>query len=234
MNDCGYCLLCTSPCATDIALCTACRELLPRVHCPCPRCAVRLPPSLPPGSECGACQIKAPAFDRCHALSPYAFPMPELISWFKFKGLLSSGAALASLLGAQLSPHWESHRPDALIPVPLHPARLRTRGFNQSLELARRLASPLRLHVEPELCLRRRNTPAQKGLDARERAKNLRGAFQVKDPPTHWQYVVLVDDVVTTMTTVNEITRLLKQKGIPRVEVACLARVEAGRIRTDT
>ncbi|MCP5344975.1 MAG: ComF family protein [Pseudomonadales bacterium] len=234
MNDCGYCLLCASPCATDIALCTACRDGLPRIHQPCPRCAIPLPPSLPPGSMCGSCQIKAPAFDRCHALCPYVFPLPELISRFKFQGLFSSGAALASLLGTQLLPHWKIHRPDALIPVPLHPARLRTRGFNQSLELARRLASSLRLHVEPGLCLRMRNTPAQKGLDATERAKNLRGAFQIKDPPVRWQYVVLVDDVVTTMTTVNEIAALLKQKGILRVEVACLARVEAGRIRTDT
>lgn len=234
MDGCGVCLLCADTCPLDMSLCAACRACLPRLLHHCPQCGIGLNTPLPKGSICGACLRRPPAFDRCLALGAYTSPLPELIARFKFQGVLSSGKALARLLLAELASQWDTRLPDALIPVPLHPSRLRARGFNQSLELARELARPLGIPLDMSLCHRKRSTPPQKGLSARERAVNLRGAFVLDGPPCHWRHVALVDDVVTTMATVNEIASLLKKAGIERVEVVCLARVGIDGIRTGT
>lgn len=234
MNGCGVCLLCADTCPLDMSLCLACRDCLPRLLHYCPQCSIGMNTALPQGSLCGACLRKPPSFDRCVALGAYDFPLTELIARFKFQGVLSGGKALARLLLAELNLHWDKRVPDVLIPVPLHPSRLRARGFNQSIEVARELSRPLGIPLDVSLCRRQRRTPPQKGLNAHERSINLRGAFMLGALPDHWKHVALVDDVVTTMTTVNEIAKLLKKAGIDRVDVVCLARVGTDGIRTDT
>lgn len=114
-------------------------------------------------------------------------------------------------------------RPDAIVPVPLHPRRLRERGYNQSLELARRLGRRLGLAVDHRCCARVRATPPQAALDRRARAANIRGAFRTRGPLTG-RHLVLLDDVVTTGSTVAELTRTLQAAGCAEIEVWTLAR----------
>jgi ComF family protein len=107
--------------------------------------------------------------------------------------------------------------------VPLHPGRLRERGFNQSHLLARHLAATLKIHYADKLLVRHRATQTQSQLDARQRHRNVRKAFQLTQDLGD-QHIVLIDDVVTTGATVNEISRLLKSQGAAHVEVWCIAR----------
>jgi ComF family protein len=134
--------------------------------------------------------------------------------------------AYARLLGALLARWVEAAAPplpQLVIPVPLHRQRLRERGFNQALEIARAPARRLGLELGHRYAWRQRATSPQSGLDAAERRRNLRGAFQVRLPPgvTH---LAVVDDVVTTGYTVSELTRTLKQAGAHRVDVWAVAR----------
>ena len=112
---------------------------------------------------------------------------------------------------------------DCLLPVPLHKRRLRKRGFNQSSELVRTLAIGLRIPVVLEGVDRVRQTESQTGLDARQRVRNIRGAFSLV-PGFNYEHVLIIDDVVTTGSTVNELARLLKKNGVKRVGVLSLAR----------
>lgn len=220
----GACLLCAQISSDEIALCPACQGALPRMGDCCARCAIALP-AITLNGLCGNCLFDPPAFDHCFSLGPYEYPLRELISRFKFQGSFSCGAALAQLLAMQLEPHWQTQCPTLLLPVPLHPSRLRGRGFNQSGELARILARHFPTQMTQTLCQRIRATPSQKGLSAQERASNLRGAFSIGEWKPAWRHVAIVDDVVTTMSTVNEIARLLKKRGAERVDVVSLARV---------
>ncbi len=122
---------------------------------------------------------------------------------------------------ARRATDWE--RPDCLVPVPLHPTRYRQRGFNQSLEIARFVATRQRIPLRPELCRRTRATPPQRHLNARERHRNLRGAFTATTA-VRGLNVAVIDDVMTTGATVGEVAETLKRAGAGRVEVWVLAR----------
>jgi ComF family protein len=113
--------------------------------------------------------------------------------------------------------------PEALIPVPLHPNRLRERGFNQALELARPIASQLNIPLAADLCRRVRATPNQTQLAANKRRSNVRRAFEIKTQklPGH---VAIIDDVITTGSTVEELAYRLNRAGVKQVEVWSLAR----------
>ena len=126
-----------------------------------------------------------------------------------------------AVLAAALAPRVEP-LPARLVPVPLHRNRLRRRGYNQAVELARPLGRALGLPVAPRLCRRQRPTPAQAELTGSDRRRNVRGAFAVAAPvPRH---VAIVDDVVTTGSTVGELARVLRRAGAERVEVWAVAR----------
>jgi len=113
--------------------------------------------------------------------------------------------------------------PQVLIPVPLHPSRLGERGYNQALEIARVLARELALPIDNHVCERVAATAPQAGLDEHARRRNIRGAFAVRGP-FHWSHVVILDDVVTTGSTVAELARVLRGAGARRVEVWAAAR----------
>jgi len=119
--------------------------------------------------------------------------------------------------------------PQALIPVPLHADRLRERGYNQALELARPLARRFAIPLRDDVLARTRTTPAQSNLDAIERRKNLRGAFSVVEGATLPAHVAVVDDVMTTGATLHECTRTLLRAGVARVDVWALARAPKPR-----
>ena len=113
--------------------------------------------------------------------------------------------------------------PDAIVPVPLSSKRLRQRGFNQSIEIARPLAQRWAIPVDTGSVKRIRNTQPQTGLDRKQRRKNIRGAFEIVRNPDV-QHVAIIDDVVTTTSTVNELSRVLKTAGVKRVDVWSIAR----------
>ncbi len=202
--------------ATEI--CGMCLQDLPAINTACAQCGLPLEVN----AVCGQCLITHPPFHRCVGLFHYTYPLDTLIKAFKFKGQLALGFHLGALM-AKLLTRRGLDRPECLIPVPLHWARLFSRGYNQSLELARPISQMLDLPLDYRYCKRTRFTTPQANLAAHLRQRNIKGAFAVnKDIP--YQHVALVDDVVTTGSTVTELTRQLLEAGVKRVDVWALAR----------
>ena len=214
------CLLCGAPGHEELDLCPGCLGDLRRNHPACPRCALPLPTDAPAGIPCGRCQRRPPPYDRCLAPFLYASPLDGLITDLKYGGRLAAARVLGALLAREMD---AEGLPDLLVPVPLHPRRLRERGFNQALEVARVLASEKGLRLDPRVCARVRDTPHQTGLDARTRRRNLRGAF-VAAPRVRGLRLALVDDVVTTGATAEALAQTCRRAGVARVEVWALAR----------
>ena len=216
-----HCLLCGAPGAEGLDLCVDCAAELPRnTHC-CARCA--LPLALP-AALCGRCQRHAPLWDAAWAPFRYGWPLDRLEARYKFSADLAAGRTLSTL--------WQRERralalPEALLVVPLHRARLRQRGYNQALELARPMASAMRVPLRADALRRVRPTHAQTELDARARRRNVRGAFAVTPGVALPKHVAVLDDVMTTGATLAECTRVLKRAGVQRVDVWALARASA-------
>lgn len=192
----------------------------------CPRCGEPFDSPLAltysPGHQCRACREKPPRFDR--ALSPYRYEgvIEQAIHLFKYRRRDTLAAPLADLMLV-----WADRLPpvDLVMPVPLHPARLRVREFNQSLLLADRIARRLGLPLSFEHLERTRPTRPQTELDRKDRARNVRRAFAVRDPDgLKGRRVLLVDDVLTTGATVNDCARALRRAGADSVAVLTLAR----------
>ncbi len=218
----GRCVLCGASSARELDLCRACETELPWNRTPCPRCALPLPPGTPAGMLCGECLDKPPQFDAARIPFVYAYPLDRLLQRLKFSGRLAHARILGERMAAHLSGDGQP-RPDALVPIPLHATRLRERGFDQAAELARPIAQRLGVPLDRELVRRTRATRVQSRLDARERRRNVRGAFSViRPPPPH---VAILDDVVTTASTAGELARSLKRAGCERVELWACARV---------
>jgi ComF family protein len=213
------CYLCGGA-SGNAPLCAACIRELPQPdpQC-CPRCA--LPTVL--GKTCGACLRHQPNFDRVLTAFIYDFPVDRLIQGLKYGGEL----ALADWLGARLLALANTCPADLVVPLPLHPLRLRERGFNQALELARPLARA-GFTINAAICSRTRATPAQAGLALRRRIANLRGAFACHGD-LGGQHVLLVDDVMTSGATLNECARTLKLHGAATVTALVVARTLPGR-----
>ncbi len=216
------CVLCGAPGEGGLDLCSGCRADLPLNRHACPGCALPLPAAALPGTRCGACQRKAPPFDACIAPYRYEGAMPYLLTGLKFHARMSHARLLGGLLLSALS-GVDSGLPEALIPVPLHRRRLGERGFNQALEIARIPARGLGIPLALDLCERWRATAAHSALDASSRKRDIRGAFRLASVPDY-RYLVLVDDVITTGSTVAELARVFKRAGVRRVEVWAVAR----------
>ena len=203
----GSCYLCRG--AADGVLCVHCDADLPRLGSAlCPRCAL----DSPAGALCGRCLTQPPHYDATVAALGYRFPADVLVHGLKFRGEL----ALAPLLGKLLAKCVPAEGAPWLIPVPLSAQRLRSRGFNQSLEIARHVARATGAKLAPELCERTRDTPAQLGLPLSERTKNVAGAFRCRRL-VEGASIALVDDVMTTGATLDEIAATLKRAGAARV-----------------
>jgi len=217
------CLFCQAPEQTT-TVCAACLHDLPWLINACWSCAQPLTTSQAPPNYCGRCLQKSPAFDRTLALFHYQKPITYLISALKFNKKLAYAKFLGDLLAEHLPKHYENDSlPECLIPLPLHPARTRQRGFNQSFLLAHRIAKHLKLAINTTACQRIKNTTTQRGLNSQQRQKNMRQAFSIA-PNFAAKHVVIIDDVVTTGSTVHALSRLLKQRGVQRVDVWSVAR----------
>ena len=175
-----------------------------------------------PDLACGQCQQRQPAYDKLTSLFAYRGAARYMIHQLKYQQQMAHARLLGSLLARHL--HKQQHRlPDCIIPVPLHPRRLRQRGFNQSFEIARPISHQLNIPIQGNCCSRIRDTPSQSSLNARQRRSNLRKAFACSGlaGATH---VAIVDDVVTTGATVEALAKLLRQHGAQQIEVWTVAR----------
>ena len=220
-----YCGLCDLH-AGGAAICPSCLDELPRICHPCGRCASPMPAALPEHVECGICQRDGRAFDRAYAPLEYGYPIDRAIKAFKF----GKRQELAPMLAAIVLPWLEDHRDnvDALVPVPLHRWRHARRGFNQAHEIARELRKATSLPIDLRT-IRRRQTKPQPGLHLDERHRNLAGAFRVRGA-LRCRRPLIVDDVMTTGATVNELAITLLEAGADTVSVLAIARAAPPKI----
>lgn len=145
-------------------------------------------------------------------------PLSQIIHHFKYDRRAAHAAGLASRMAAQLISYPWIKRIDLIIPVPLHPSRRRSRGYNQSLLLAEQLGNMFGIQVVSEVVVRIRDTQSQTKLNQEQRQKNVAGAFQVRDPERlTGKSVLVVDDVITTGATINECLKILKKGGVREV-----------------
>lgn len=217
----GSCLLCEAATRRNIDLCRGCESDLPWLSGQCYRCALPLDS---PDPLCGPCILAPPLWEHCFAAFEYTSPVDRLIGEFKNNHQLLVGKVLASLLASAFSfYHHAEDLPELLVPVPLHKTRLRSRGYNQAAEIADVLADHCDIPVDHRLCRKVRETPQQKSLDAGKRQQNLKKAYQL-DHSIDGTRVAIVDDVVTTGATANELTRILLKGGAASVHIIALAR----------
>jgi len=221
----GVCYLCCAPLnQDDFFICARCKNDLPWNLNSYPACAI---PVAGGRILCGACVL---AHDRpvgnTLALLRYVFPVNRLIHDLKFHAHIEIAGFLGRWM-AQFARDRGVTMPEFLIPVPLHASRVRERGYNQSVEIARVIGGILNIPVSPHLYKRTMNTLPQSAVSASLRARNLKGAFSFtgrrKSLPAH---VVLIDDVITTGATVNELASMLRENGIGRVDAWAAARTE--------
>lgn len=225
------CTLCGNPGMPGLDLCVDCRRDLPWNTSACPGCARPLPAGAA-DSRCGACLSHPPAWDIAFSALHYALPVDGLVQQLKFHGRLARARLLGELLAQALQSERRTPWPAALIPVPLHPSRLKERGFNQARELALPLARRFAIPLRDDLARRVRATAPQVGLDAATRARNLRGAFAIAGtPPAH---VALIDDVLTTGSTLTAMSLALRAAGSTQIEVWTPARSTPEHAPTQT
>jgi len=227
----GRCVLCLQthrPQITpELNLCTACQTDLLQVTTACYQCGIPLEDSKP-GQICGQCLQKKPAFDRVISIYHYRDPLVWLIQQMKFH----NKPTIAHLLGRLMANHLEHlislkdfQKPEVIMPVPLHYKRQHKRGFNQAEEFAKIISATIGCPIDTQSIERNISSQQQSGLDARQRRKNVKGIFRIKNQKQlNYEHVVLIDDVMSTGSTANEIARTLKRAGVDRVDIWILAR----------
>jgi len=216
------CILCGSSGFNDMDICARCYQNLPWIEAACSQCALPLPKGSGDLLKCGQCQQKPPAFDHSISLFSYKNDAIKLIHQLKFNEKLANSRLLGGMLATAIHKN-ANEVPDCIVPVPLHPKRMRQRGFNQSIELARFVNKACRIQMNVRSVVRARDTRSQTALDKKQRRTNIRGAFHIAHAFDS-QHVAILDDVVTTTSTVNELANLLKRAGVRRVDVWSIAR----------
>lgn len=207
--------------------CPACKEKVKFITGSlCPVCGTTFSDSPAASHLCGNCMENKTYFSCARAVVSYETIILDAIHQFKYGNNISVGARLASFMADFSFPDVDFTGYSLIIPVPLHIKRLRQRGFNQSLILARALAKKWQIPVNFSLLKRHKFTETQTGLHKAERNKNIKGAFEVGDKKIiAGKNVILVDDVYTTGATINECARILTKAGAKKVAVLTLARV---------
>ncbi len=215
------CILCQQTVKHSFEVCPDCYQALPHNEICCVSCALPLAEDINNEVLCGSCIQKAPAFDYAHSLFRYEGDVIRLVHQLKFGEKIGFARTIGEMLLMQLLK--TNEKPDCLLPVSLHKSRLRQRGFNQSIEISRVLAKNLVIPIEHTAVVRHRSTAAQSGLNAKQRQKNIKSAFSVV-AKLNYKHVLIVDDVMTTGATVNELAKVLKKNNVERVGVLSIAR----------
>lgn len=218
----SQCLICGALLTDQKNLCVPCRDFLPRIDLACFRCG--LPQLDPLSSMCGVCLVSPPPYAR--VIAPYVYDslVREWILAFKFHSKLIFSSVLAERLAEAVRHAYIGlDLPHVIIPMPLHDTRVRERGFNQSLELAKELARHLALPYLASAAKRiRASKPQSLHQSVEARRANVENIFSVAS--FAHQYVVIVDDVITSGATVSALTKTLLGAGVKRVDVWCVAR----------
>ena len=210
------CALCGA--LSNDAVCRKCEQILPRPQHLCRRCAK---PLFQHHAICGDCLRFPPAFDEIKPVFSYQYPLDRLITTAKY----GENFSVLKQLGKWMAEHFKHEKkPDVLIPVPSYLNDLKKRGFNQSVELAKWIRKDLDIPVNTNICHCIKQKRPQAGLSAKERHQNVKGVFEVKNISKDWQHLVIVDDVVTTGATVNEIARLFRAQTAAKISVWACAR----------
>ena len=232
------CMLCgTTPRRhTETGLCHDCRQDLPVLGECCLGCGNPLDDTpyqmgnkpysaLIQTRYCGRCLSKPLSLDRCISFFPYHEPFDRIVTNLKFNGQLGNARLLGQLFSDQLAMILDEPGalPDAIIPVPLHASRMQQRGFNQSLEIARPVAKRFGVPLQPSMVLRVQATPPQSSLSLKQRQKNLHGAFRATSA-IEFDHVAIIDDVMTSGSTVHALATILKQNGVKTVSAWCMCR----------
>lgn len=224
--------------------CTACGSTSPTYFCDVCRAAVRVRPAtsccslcgkliMEPVSvgnvvaECGACHKHRPHFDRARSAAEFKDPVRDMIHKFKYNNATWLCRDLTDLLEGCVTAHYADEKIDCLCPVPLNRVKMRARGYNQAELLGASLAKRLHVPFLPEILARVRNTPTQTRLNAEARRNNVSGAFVSPADLRPWAYgrtILLVDDVMTTGSTLSECAAALKANGAERVVAVTVAR----------
>lgn len=213
------CILCGHAGWQNLDLCYSCYAQLPENKQCCIQCARPLNTEI---SLCGECLSRPPAFDASYAPYSYQGAMRYMILGLKSGAEYKNARTLGLLLAKSVQ---NTPLPDCILPVPLHKARYKQRCFNQVIEIARTVGKELQRPLDLTSCIRHRDTPHQTKLSAKQRRKNIKNAFTVVKP-IHAQHIAIIDDVMTTGSTVHELARVLKKAGVARVDVWVCARAK--------
>lgn len=214
------CLVCGLAGRNGLDCCAGCEAELPLAEPRCACCGLVL---ARPVRRCGRCLARQPHFDASFPAFAWQGEIERLVHRFKFQHDLAAGRILAALMANRLAA-LGALRPDLMVPVPLHHWRRLRRGFNQSALLCRDLSRHLHDLPWAPVLRRRRRTPAQSNLPAARRRGNVRAAFALSRLPAGTRHVALVDDVMTTGSTLDECARVLKRAGVKRVDIWVVAR----------
>ena len=213
------CLLCGECVRPDAALCSGCYLELPFIRESCARCAA----ILQTGEICGRCTSDPAPFDRAFAAFEYSFPVDHLVRRLKYNDDPAICRQLGGLMAEELLSRRSTPLPEVLVPVPLYPARVRERGYNQALEISRSLSGQTGVPVDTALLSRWKHTSPQVGKTRKERDRNLKSAFRLDYTPAYG-HCAIVDDVITSGATMRSAAKTLREGGIAVIEVWCLAR----------
>jgi ComF family protein len=225
------CVLCRRPgqlVAYD--LCRHCEADIPLVTNPCPRCGLpRDDVAVDTTEGCAWCRAQDLPYSRCVAPWAYDFPVTRMVQALKYEGALANARIFGARLAAAVANQGDllDHGRALIVPMPLHVSRLVERGFNQSHEIARIVSRLLDLQLAGSGLRRIRSTAPQVGLTRQEHVHNLDGAFAADSSLVAGRHVALIDDVVTTGSTVAAAARALRLAGAAEVVVWAAAR--AGR-----
>lgn len=212
------CFLCGVKTGGGEILCAGCYNDLPINRDCCTQCGA----ATSGNRLCGACIRNPPSVDRTITPYRYSYPVDGLIKKFKYDQKIMAATPLIACLLDRIR-NEASQLPEALLPVPLHKNRLYRRGYNQAQEICRVISHHLHIPIDNKSAVRSRPTPEQYRLTADQRRSNVRGAFRVQ-PRILYESVAIVDDVITTAATANELAKTLKRAGAKRVELWALAR----------
>ncbi len=221
------CLLCAQHIVQNIenthpsihAVCKACLNDLPwHPQTSCPQCGLSSD-----GNVCGSCLNSPPDFDVTKAVFLYTFPIDAMMLRYKYGNSLNLGDTFGEFLAEKVNAEDCLKNIDLIIPMPMHPQRLKDRGFNQALEIAKVLCKNHKEKLDYKSVTRQTLTPPQASLPLKERVKNIKGAFKV-NADLGGQRIAIVDDVMTTGASLNELAKTLKKAGAAHVECWVIAR----------